>query len=277
MLANTKIFQIYYKPGQLALLEPEFTPYDNTANLRPELREWYVWDKMYQQCCDDGLEYWGFVSQKFSQKTNLTGAQYLEFINANPGFELYFVNPAIINEAVHANSWEQGDIHHPNISVIGNSFLTKLGYTDIDVKSLILDREKTMFANYIVGSRAFWDKFMEFSRKLFTEAENDATFNEQVFGAGLSNYAGDKTLPNFTFLIERLIPTFIELEEIPAKAYQYTRETLPSKYLPYIADIEALSSLKVLINRHNCDDLYHVWDYYRLQFLRNNPGILGLE
>lgn len=277
MLANTKIFQIYYEPSQLALLEPEFTPYDNTANLRPELREWYVWDKMYQQCCDDGLEYWGFVSQKFNQKTNLIGAQYLEFINANPGFELYFVNPAIINEAVHANSWEQGDIYHPNISVIGNSFLSKLGYTDIDVKSLILDRNTTMFANYFVGSRAFWDKFMEFSRKLFTEAENDATFNEQVFGVGLSNYAGDKTLPNFTFLIERLIPTFIELEEISAKAYQYTNETLPTKYLPYIADIEALSSLKVLINRHNCDDLYHAWDYYRLQFLRNNPGILGLE
>ena len=172
---------------------------------------------------------------------------------------------------------EQGDIHHPNISAIGNSFLAKLGYADIDVKSLILDRNTTMFANYIVGSRAFWDKFMEFSRKLFTEAENDAIFKQQVFGAGLSNYAGDKSLSNFTFLIERLVPTFIELEEIQAKAYQYTRETLPTKYQPYIGDIDALSSLKVLINRHNCDDLYHVWDYYRTQFLRNNPGILGLE
>ena len=105
MLANTKVFQIYYKPDQLAMLEPEFTPYDNTENLRPELREWYVWDKAYQQCCDEGLEYWGFCSQKFNQKTNLTGAQYLEFIDANPGYDLYFVNPAIINEAVFANSW----------------------------------------------------------------------------------------------------------------------------------------------------------------------------
>lgn len=277
MSLNMKIFQIYFKPELKSYCDPAFTPLDNTSNPRPELREWDVWDREYETIRAQGLDYWGFVSWKFKDKTNLAGQQFIDFIEANPGADVYFVNPCIVNEALFANSWEQGDIYHPNISAIGNSFLTKLGYADVDVRSMVLDRNCTMFANYIVGSRAFWDKFMEFSRKLFTEAEKDPEFKQQVFGAGLSNYAHDKTLPNFTFLIERLIPTFIDLEKISALAYQYTSETVPEKYKPYLGDLRALSSLKVLINEHNSDELYDIWNQYRTTILRQHPAILGLE
>ena len=100
---------------------------------------------------------------------------------------------------------------------------------------------------------------------------------DQVFGAGHSNYAHDKSLPNFTFLIERLIPTFIDLEGLRALPYQYTAETLPQKYHKYVADLQALSNLKVLINQFESDDLYHIWNHYRHKFLADNPGVLGLE
>ena len=277
MLLNIKIFQIYFKPEQVAVLDPAFTPLDNTVNLKPELREWAIWEQEYERICAEGLDYWGFVSWKFKEKTNLSGEQFLSFITDNPGADLYFVNPCLVNEALFANSWEQGDIHHPNISAIGNSFLTKIGYEDVDVRSMVLDRNCTMFANYIVGSRAFWDKFMAFSRKLFTEAEKDPVFKQQVFGEGMSNYAHDKSLPNFTFLIERLIPTFIDLEKISALAYQYTPETILEKYQPYLGELRALSNLKVLINQYNSDDLYDIWNHYRHSLLQRHPGILGLE
>ena len=277
MSLNMKIFQIYFKPELKSHCDPAFEPLDNTSNPRPELREWDVWDREYENILAQGLDYWGFVSWKFKEKTNLTGQQFIDFINSNPGADVYFVNPCIVNEAVFANSWEQGDLYHPNISNIGNSFLTKLGYEDVDVKSMVLDRNCTMFANYIVGSRAFWDRFMTFSRRLFTEAEKDPVFKHQVFGAGLSNYAHDKTLPNFTFLIERLIPTFIDLEQISALGYQYTSETVPEKYKPYLGDLRALSGLKVLINEHNSDELYDIWNHYRNSLLRQYPGIIGLE
>lgn len=277
MSANIKIFQLYFKPEQVAVLDSAFTPLDNTANPRPELREWDIWDREYENIKAQGLDYWGFVSWKFKEKTNLSGTQFLDFITSNPGADLYFVNPCIVNEALFANSWEQGDIYHPNISAIGNSFLTKIGYEDVDVKSMVLDRNCTMFANYIVGSRDFWDRFMTFSRKLFTEADKDPVFKQQVFGEGLSNYAHDKSLPNFTFLIERLIPTFIDLEKISTLAYQYTPETLPAKYKTYLGDIRALSSLKVLINEHNSDELYDIWNHYRNSLLQRHPEILGLE
>jgi hypothetical protein len=252
-------------------------PLDNTDNPNPELREWDVWDREYDSLIASDLEYWGFVSWKFKEKTNLTGQQVYDFINAYPGQDVYLLNPCIVNEACFANSWEQGDYYHPNISAIGNKFLQKIGYGDVDVKSMLLDRNTTVFANYVVGSRKFWTKFMEFSRKLFTEAEKDPVFKEEVFGAGGSNYAHDKTLPNFTFLIERLIPTFIELEELSAVGFKHSPDTLAMKYQPYADDIMALSNLKVAVNRYNSDELYDVWNFYRHKFLGQNQGILGLE
>ena len=277
MSANTKIFQIYFKPELKQHCDPLFTPMDNTDNPRPDLREWDKWNREHENILDMNLDLWGFVSWKFKEKTNLSGQDVFDHITANPGYDVYLFNPCIVNEAVFANSWEQGDIHHPNISDIGNSFLKKLGYDNYDVKSMLLDRSRTVFANYVVGNRDFWIKFMEFSRALFTEGEKDPEFQHQVFGTGLSNYAHDKSLPNFTFLIERLIPTFLDIHEFKVMPYLYTQQTLPAKYQPYIADLTALSDLKVLINRYESDDLYNIWNYYRNKFLNQNHQAIHLE
>jgi hypothetical protein len=277
MSVNTKIFQIYFKPELKIHCDPAFEPLDNTSNPRPELREWDVWDREHEARMASDLDYWGYVSWKFKEKTNLSGQQALDFINANPGYDVYLFNPCIINEAVFANSWEQGDLHHPNISDIGNSFLTKIGYEDPDVKSLVLDNNVTVFANYIVGSRDFWSKFMPFTHKLFSEAEKDPEFKHQVFGEGLSNYAHDRSLPNFTFLIERLIPTYLELEDINSIGYKHTPDSVSIKYQPIINEIMALSDLKSAINHYQSDELYAIWNLFRHKFLERNQGILGME
>jgi hypothetical protein len=141
----------------------------------------------------------------------------------------------------------------------------------------VLDRNRTVFANYVIGNHKFWNQFMDFSRKLFTEADKDPIFKHQVFGEGLSNYAHDKSLPNFTFLIERFIPTFLDIHDYDVCAYVYDDQTLPQKYQPFINDIRYLSELKVLTNQHDSDELYNIWNHFRTDFLRRNPQILGLE
>jgi len=278
MSTNIKIFQIYFKPELLANCDPNFIPWDNTSNPRPDLREWYVWDQHLKQnpLSDDDLV--GFVSHKFKEKTNLTGQQVLDWIEKNPGHDVYLLNPCIVNEAVFLNSWEQGDIWHPNISQIGKKFLKKVGYPDIEIKGLVLDRNRTVFANYIVGNKKFWDKFMTFSRRLFTEADTDLEFQQEVFGAGGSKYAFDASLPNFTFLIERLIPTFLDLEEFDSLGFYYDHPDLCNeKYRPYYEEITALSNLKMLINKHQSDELYDIWNFYRSKLLQQNSEILKLE
>lgn len=272
-----KIYQIYYKQEQLAHLDPVFVPYDNSNNLRPELNEWAVWNEFYDTSEAKELDMWGMLSWKFKQKTNLTGQQFVDFVTDNPGYDVYFVNPAIVNEAVFLNGWEQGDFYHPGLSEIADSFLTKIGYKDVAVKELVLDRNTTMFASYFVATKDFWDRYITFTRNIFSEAEKDADFNHKVFGLGLSNYNLNKSLPQFPFLNERLISTFIDLEGFRALAYQYTGDTLAEKYHPYLGDLQALSNLKVLINQYESDELYQIWNYYRHKFLNGNLGVLGLE
>lgn len=277
MSNNTKIFQIYFKPELRDHCDPLFIPLDNTTNPRPELREWDVWNREHDRIAAQRLDYWGYVSWKFKEKTNLTAEQVFAHINDNPGYDVYLFNPCIVNEALFANSWEQGDVHHPGISAIGNSFFAKLGYKDVDVRSTLLDRTRTVFANYVVGNQRFWHEFMQFSRQLFDEADKDQEFKHQVFGQGLSNYAYDRSLPNFTFLIERLIPSFLDLHDYKVCPYVYTDKTLPEKYRQVANDIKYLSDLKVLINKYNSDELYDVWNYFRMDYLSRNPSILGLE
>jgi hypothetical protein len=277
MSTNTKIFQIYFKAELAQHCDPVFTPLDNTANPRPDLREWFVWDQHHEQILAEDLDYWGFVSWKFHEKTNLSGQQVLDFINNNPGHDVYLLNPCIINEACFVNSWEQGDLWHPNISAIGQKFLNKLGYAEQDIKTVMLDRNRTVFANYVVGNQKFWRRFMEFSRSIHAEAAKDPVFNKEVFGLGGSNYAHDRSLPNFTFLIERLIPTFLELEGFSSLGFTHTADTAPAKYQAVFEDIQALSDLKLAINQHDSDSLYKVWNHYRRKFLQQNPNILSLE
>ena len=277
MPTNTKIFQIYYKPEQKAELDPDFIPYDNTENPKPELREWYVWDKEYEKLSKENIEYWGFLSAKFKHKTNLTGQQVHEFINANPNYDVYLFNPCLVNEAVFINGWEQGDIHHPIISPIADNFLKKIGYQNPNVRGQLADRTNTLYCNYIIGSKYFWDKFMTFGRRIFTEAILDKEFNHMVFGEGLSNYSLDRSLPNFIFLIERLLPTFLQLERIKSLPYIHTENTMHSKYKPYFNDIAALSELKALTNKYGSHELSNVWLFYRNQFITNNNSAMRLE
>ena len=88
MSTNTKIFQIYYRNDQQGHLDPAFTPYDNTANPNPAIQEWLIWDKMYQECVEQGVDRWGFVSWKFHDKMGITGQQMLDYINNNPGHDV---------------------------------------------------------------------------------------------------------------------------------------------------------------------------------------------
>lgn len=272
-----KIYQIYYLDEQKEKLDPEFIPYDNTENPRPDLQEWYIWDKIFQDCLNEGLDYWGALSWKFNDKTNISGRQFTDFIKANPGYDIYFVNPAIINEAVFLNGWEQGDVHHPNLSQIATEFLHKIGHEDPGLRDTVLDRNVMMFASCFVASREFWEDFMKLTRQIFIEADKDPMFAQQVFGEGLSNYNLNKSLPNYPFINERLVSTLIDMRGYRAAAYQYNGDTIADKYHPYLGDLQALSNLKVLINEFESDEIYQIWNHYRVKFLQENPGVLNLE
>ena len=273
---NMEIFQVFYKQDQDSKLDPSFIPYNNLDNPRPELCEWHAIEHIYQQQKETDLDYWGVVSWKFGQKTGITGDTFIDFVKKNPGYDVYIINPAIINEAVFTNGWEQGNLYHPNLSQIANTFLKKIGH-EVDVTASLIDRNSTAYSNYFVASRDFWDQYTDFINKIFEIAVHDKEFDYQVFAAGLSNYSMNKTLPNFAFLVERLLSTYIELNNIKSLGFTYTSNTAQEKYKSCFDTVKALSDLKMAITTHQSDELYAIWDHFRRDFLQKNPGILNLE
>jgi hypothetical protein len=93
-MGNTvKIYQSFYEDSQVPKLDRAFTPYDVRESPFPYLYETYWIMQIYDSGAYDEKEYCGLVSWKFNQKTGITGDRFLEFMERNPDFDVYFINP----------------------------------------------------------------------------------------------------------------------------------------------------------------------------------------
>jgi hypothetical protein len=280
---TVKVYQIYFKEEQEQILDPAFAPLFNHESVgrgrNQELREWVVWNDHYDTMdAPSESDVWGFVSWKFAEKTGVRGEDFVKWIKDNPDNDVWIINPCILNEAVFANGWEQGAIHHPGIVELGNDFLRRIGMgDDVSVVDELIDSNYTTYANYVVGNRKFWASFMEFSRMLFAEAAKDPVFADRVFGPNHSNYGPDPTLPMFTFLIERLLPSFLVSSDFRVASYRGHYDRPLPKYRDVIEDIRALTTLKSAVIETGDDELFSAWRHFRTRFLMSRPGVLGLE
>lgn len=217
-ITNIKMFQICFKPEQLSQVDANFIAYDNTSNKKPDLREWYSWSKIHNSELVTNVDYWGAVSLKFTEKTKLSGARFLKFIQDNPGYDIYYVCPSWLNaDLTEFNVWVDGDRYHPNISQIGNRVLQALGH-NVDVTKIKMPI--FFFCNFFVASKKFWNSYMQFIDNIFQICENDAKLKDDIFTPGKSNYYRDKNTSMFSFLIERMTPTFVLLNNYNSLSFQ---------------------------------------------------------
>jgi hypothetical protein len=216
-LQNIRMFQIYYRPDMLSALDPAFVPYDNTSNERPDLREWWCWNKIHNSYLVRDVEYWGAVSFRFYEKTKISGEKFLEFFKNNPGYDTYYVCPwNIFSVKQNNNVWVQGDVYHPGLSALANEILTKLGF-NIDVTQIKMS-DAYFYCNFFVANKLFWDSYMKFITSVFEICKIDNSVNDKLLTIGRSNYQ-DKTTPMFPFFIERMTPTYIVLKKFRALSY----------------------------------------------------------
>lgn len=214
---NIKMFQIYFKQEQLPVLDADFVPFDNTSNEKPNLREWFSWNKIHDSGLVENIDYWGAVSPKFKEKTLIPGNKFLEFVVKNPGYDVYYACPSwIYNDMSHFNVWVDGDKHHPGLSNLANEIMNKLGYR-VDVTQIQMDT--FFFCNFFLANKKFWNEYMLFIDSIFQLCNNDSTLYSKVFTPGTSNYFQDPTTSMFSFLIERFTPTFVLLKKFKALSF----------------------------------------------------------
>jgi hypothetical protein len=220
------IYQNYHAPELKKYLDPAFIPNDNTSNENPEFREYWLFLRMYERGKHKEADYTGLLSWKFNEKTSIKGTKFIEFIENNPGYDVYFINPLpfLINAYAFQNVWHQGDFYHPGLLDFMQRVMNKLNY-GIDLKSMRNDESTTLFCNYWVGNVRFWDGYIQFTKPIYDYLMANMDVEEKNFVSRIADrIIGISYVP---FVFERLFSSLLVMQSsIRFLNYRYSDEDL---------------------------------------------------
>ncbi len=219
---NINIYQIYHQADLKAKLDPAFIPYDHSIytsenkDLSNRFREWpIIRDFGYKQAIDDKSDIWGFVSYKFQEKTNTTGQQFVDFIQANPDNDVWFMEPEYVNNPFF-NPWTQGDRYHPGVSQIPNAIFKKDGVS-IDVKTIPMP---FCWYNFFVGTEKFWNQYFHLIDTIIETSKTSPKLEKILFDTG-AGHGNDPTVPYFIFVVERMFPTLLATSNLKSAGLKF--------------------------------------------------------
>jgi len=204
-----QIYQIYYHPEQVCYLDPLFLPYDNSDDNDP-LLEFNVFRKIERSGDVDGCRLWGALSWKFKQKTGMTGDELHQFIEANPGYDVYYCNPHVHLEAIFPNLWIQGETAHPNFLRLSRTIFYVLGFPPSWLYA-VYPTKAFASTNYIIATPSFWRAYITFVENALERLHCELSLDElgQLFSSAADHkgfHAGASYLP---FVVERLFACFM--------------------------------------------------------------------
>jgi len=243
-MSITNIYQIYYDEESKSRLDPGFTPLDNSNNPRPDWREYWPIRNFFLNTVLNADELYGIFSPLFYGKTRLDSATVRQFIDSNPGHDVYSFSPFRQDSACYLNIFEHGDSYHPGMVNLTDAFLRSLG-VEIDFHRLVMDLRTTIFCNYFVAKPVFWEKWFALTEHLFhiTEDSNNPLGREIN---AMTRYK-QATLNMKVFIIER-IASLILSQDSSFSIAPYDIEQMPwsdPAYSPYWSEMITLDALKM--------------------------------
>lgn len=262
---------------QLSKVDPLLVAYDNTENKYPELREYYNFFKVVDDGLTDNLDAWGMFGPRWQEKMRYSAFDIHREIESNPGNDVYTFNHARIVDALFFNVWEQGEHWHPGIRQVAKKVLELAGYDSGIVDDLMFD-QTTCYCSYFVATKEFWKDYLEFLANIRRCLENLPEEERKIF-EGSANYARDKNLNLFPFIVERMFSTFLILNrdkyKVHAKPYDYS---VYSNQVGEFANVlAALNNLKTLTLKHDSHEIFKQWNSIRSFLLKTQPNLLNLD
>lgn len=245
---STRIYQAYYQDSQKIHLDPNFTPFDNRVNPVSNLYERYIYQQTAEISRRDNIDLWGTFSWQWRKKLiGPNSEDILNFINNNPGNDVYIFNPYPQLESISYNVWEQGEWCHPNIIHLSRAILNLMG-EDPDLVEQPMTRETYLTANYFVATNIVWSGLLEFlDRYVLAISSLDETNTKLLLSS--AGYGPNMSLNYTGFICERLISTyFIKHPEFKIKPW---------------AGPENLSDLKMLAVKTKNKDSILEWNRLR--------------
>lgn len=219
---SIRIWQNFYKDGQDAEIDPAFIPNDGRRNARTDYREVALFLRLYHAGRHLEADYTGIVSPKFGEKTRLAGARFLSFIEANPGHDVYFVNPFPQNAYYSFNVWSHGEHCHPGVTLLAQNLFDRAGFR-VNIAGLGRNGPSTLlYSNYWAGNERFWDRFMDLNLRLLSTLEAMPARDRAPYFAQDAAY--HDPVPVLPFIFERLFSTLLVADpSIRALGWRHSR------------------------------------------------------
>jgi hypothetical protein len=197
------IYQILTHYTKREDLDPGFLVLDNSKNERPDWFEYWPIRNFLSREALDEESYYGFLSPKFKQKTNLSAAAAREFVGQENGrADVVLLSPSIHLTAYHLNVFIFGDTVHPGLLKIADQFFRHIG-EPTNLHALITNSRNEVYSNYIIGKPRFWRAWLKVTEQLFVVAESP----DEPLGAQLRKptlYRGGNGVQMKIFIMERV-------------------------------------------------------------------------
>jgi hypothetical protein len=223
---HIKIYQNYFLPEQLDHLDPALVPYDNTSNEEPQLREYPIIRKLYDEQPSNPDYYWGVMSWKFTEKTRITGQQFTDWIGTNAGYDMYFAHPLVALENIgrYRNPFAEAEQNNRGITAFIDSVMHDiLKLPTLEIRTMSYHPRHFSYCSFYVGNSTFWDKWIPFADNIISEVKKTPKLNAFLFESSISHHElGKKVkLINFSFVMERLVNLFTHLHFDQLRIHYY--------------------------------------------------------
>lgn len=234
---DIEIYHIGYSADTCANKPDEYFLIDNSENSRSDWFEYWPIREFLKNKKLEDHKYYGFLSPRFQTKTGFGSKELFGQINAiDDYFDVITICPQPEVGHIFRNIFYGSDFTDPGCIKTCHKLFKILGI-DLDVLELVTDSRHTVFSNYIVAKKKYWDEWLDVCEKIFNLAENE--LNKDLFD-DLNKYTNyGKGSQRKIFIIEGIATIILALgrynifnieinSELAGKGnfYQASRESL---------------------------------------------------
>ena len=198
-----KLYQIYYNEETKSKIDPLYIPLDNSNSPKPEWFEFYPIKCFLDQNELEDNTYYGFLSPRFYEKTGMAAEQLIALIQekSKEGIDVFISSLGFGSIAYYQNLFEQGENWHPGLKSLSQQAFNKMGLS-IDLDSLVSSVHTSVYCNYLIGNKRYWQEWKLIANKFYDLVEHDNSELGKALRANTNYLRGNTAMR--TFIQERL-------------------------------------------------------------------------
>ncbi len=227
------LYQVVLSDAVIPYLDPGFAPLDWRHNPCPEMREILIHDHMVKTGITKKHRLTGVLSAKFFVKTNLRSHDILNWIQSNPGHDIYLISGHPFVTYFGFNSIELANsFHRSDFGDVYNQVCGRLGVrpTSIDERQT---NENFSYCSYFFATPEFWE---EWHKNVIAPILTKGLIGDDLYDSihSPASYTNDAPPVYLSpFIYERLISPYIAQAKLKSLYYKWASDDILNLAMSY--------------------------------------------